>query len=188
MIKYNFEVKDYDLATSLHEAILNKEFQLKVEDTKFPGANDKNIEIYYVNTFDHQFLRQEVLVKEAESATNIITELQVREMLNYYQLSPKMLGYHYLVEGIVLLMQRGINTFSLNKEIYQLLAEKHNSNIKNIEHNIRNSIAAAWSLAEDNNIHKQFNTKPSNLEFMQGVVSDIYTKILEKSVNYKELL
>lgn len=94
-------------------------------------------------------------------------------------LPPQLLGFSYVQTAIVLL-HTSASRINLAKELYPMVAERHNSSYSKVERDIRHAITKLWTedLTEENLDTIQLilgysplnkYRKPTNLEFLYGL-------------------
>lgn len=81
-------------------------------------------------------------------------------------------GYFFVADAIQLAMQNQGRPLQITKDIYPVLAKKHNTNPLSIEHNIRTVVNVCWEtnrkeLAEIAGFPLSY--KPTNSEFIDMV-------------------
>ena len=85
-------------------------------------------------------------------------------------------GYAELVEAIRLVFEIQDHHVRVTKDIYPVLARKHQCEMTNIEHNIRNLLEACWRTNKDD-FERIAGCKllyrPSNSEFLDMIVTYI---------------
>ena len=91
------------------------------------------------------------------------------------KLAPKHIGFSYLKDAFIYCLAENGKIGNLNKGIYAYLSAKYGTTISNIERNIRLAIDWAWKTNRD--ISLEFDTKPSNKEFIAVSVNKIYNGI-----------
>lgn len=87
-------------------------------------------------------------------------------------------GYHYLREGIRMVVDRPALISSITKELYPGIAARFDTSASKVERAIRHAIEVAWSRGRIENINQLFgyniyskNDKPTNGEFI-ALVAD----------------
>ncbi len=99
--------------------------------------------------------------------------------------SPKYLGYKYLKEALVLILNHPEYERSLSKNLYPVIAERYKVTASSVEKNIRSSIEVAFKRKSETRYFYYFSynkRKPSNAEALNLLSEHIKTK---KSVPVK---
>ena len=110
---------------------------------------------------------------------NIRLMTVIHDILNESFVNIKSLGYTYMNDAVCLIKDHGTLDVCLSSDIYPLIARKHNINgTQRIEHNIRNSIDAAYRLymsREDKNspFMDRFDSKPTAKEFLLHLKDEV---------------
>ncbi|MBR6472109.1 MAG: sporulation initiation factor Spo0A C-terminal domain-containing protein [Firmicutes bacterium] len=110
--------------------------------------------------------------EEEERNAEITPEKKVARLLYELTLSPSYKGYKYLKEAILMLCDEDISYNSFTKNIYPLIAEKHNTTAQNIEKNIRFAIRKIYDSNTPEELEKYLGktsiiyTNPSNVKFI----------------------
>lgn len=94
-------------------------------------------------------------------------------------------GYHFLREGVKMVMENPDVINRITKELYPGIAKKFNTSASKVERAIRHAIEVAWTRGKIENINQLFgynvygkNDKPTNGEFVALVADKL---ILERS-------
>ena len=98
----------------------------------------------------------------------------ISEILNKFGLSPNHKGFRYAIEGIRLITTYGLDDFNMNNDIYPIIAKWYGVSETSVEHNIRNSISAAWdrmitSPEKYRSSISVFMNKPTNVKFLKYI-------------------
>lgn len=91
--------------------------------------------------------------------------------LESYGLSSKHKGFRYAIECIRLIIVYGTDTYSLNKDVYPIVADWYMVTPACVEHNVRNAIICAWDRTRDCAQEYQskmaiFASRPTNYKFL----------------------
>lgn len=112
-------------------------------------------------------------VSNSESKTYMKYYRSVGKILLLYGIPSHQLGFKYIIECVRLMNSLGLDNYSLQNDVYPLIAEWYEVSATSVEHNIRNSINYAWNLFMNgdvvNNDMKYFKMKPTNLKFLRHV-------------------
>lgn len=112
-------------------------------------------------------------VTKKEKNQNIEYYRSVGKILLLYGIPSHQLGFKYLIECVRLMNSFGIDNYSLQNDIYPLVAEWYNVSNTSIEHNIRNSINYAWDMFQKGDVvsndMKYFRIRPTNLKFLRHI-------------------
>lgn len=85
-------------------------------------------------------------------------------------------GYIYLMDAIIEIIEAKDFMYSITKEIYPRLSNKHKASCTSIEKNIRFAIKLSFQKCETNITQKYFGinaSKPTNREFISSVATSI---------------
>ena len=111
------------------------------------------------------------------------TNIQYRKDMEYYRsltdvlmefgLPNNQIGFKYIIESVRLINTYGMEGFSLNKDIYPIIAKWYLVSTNSVEHNIRNCINCGWFNYQNNpHLHNDmeiFDKKPTNMKFLKYV-------------------
>ena len=84
------------------------------------------------------------------------TEQLASAYLLSLKFNPKLMGFKYLREAIVLAARKSDNPFTLKNDIYPALLKKHRTKPSNLERNISNAIDNAFLSVDLNEMEKAF--------------------------------
>lgn len=94
-------------------------------------------------------------------------------ILRKISMPPHIKGYHYFREAIVAVIENPKKLDNMMEDIYQVIAERHDSTINNVERIMRHAVEAAWNRCKVSVIEEVFgNTlnankdKPSKVFFV----------------------
>lgn len=119
-------------------------------------------------TLDPQYIE---LVKE-----------KTARILNDIGITPKFLGYDYIKELVSLIIKDKRLMQSFNKKLYPILAMAVNTNVNNIERNIRNAILVASKRSKNKKLFDEICNRnslivhsviPSNKQFLTWIVEQV---------------
>ena len=103
----------------------------------------------------------------------------IHDLLNECSVNIKSRGYTYIKDAVCIIIDHGTLDVCLSTDIYPHIARKHNiSTIARIEHNMRNSIDAAYHLymkQEDrcSPLMERFDSKPTVKEFLLHLKDEV---------------
>ena len=108
----------------------------------------------------------------------------IHDLLNECCINIKSHGYTYIKDAVCIITDHGTLDVSLSKDVYPYIARKHEvSGIGRIEHNIRNSIDAAYRLynsKEDksSSLMDRFDSKPTAKEFLLHLKDEVDRRMI----------
>ena len=97
----------------------------------------------------------------------------VRVLIRSMGITSKYKGYRYIVEAVLLTLERQDTGYKITKDIYPVIARKYHTNINNIEHNIRTVVDTCWTKRRqelERVAGYSLSHKPSNMEFVDILV------------------
>jgi len=103
----------------------------------------------------------------------------IHDILNECSVNIKSRGYTYIKDALCIIIDHGTLDICLSTDIYPHIAKKHNISVMNrIEHNIRNSIDAAYRLHMKNEEKRsafmdRFDSKPTVKEFLLHLKDEV---------------
>ena len=103
----------------------------------------------------------------------------IHDILNECCINIKSRGYTYIRDAVCLITDHDTFDVCMNKDIYPHIASKHNiSGVSRVEHNIRNSINAAYHLCRAKGIAEdtlmgRFDSKPTPKEFLLHLTHEV---------------
>lgn len=142
----------------------NKEMDIDIGKKSFV-ANLGNLcdiipKIKYVSSMDNNLIN----VSKGVMYKNII------ESLGVYGISPKLIGYSYMKECIVLGVESGGSILNFSNNIYPIIASKFHTCAGNVDKNIRTAIKKAYEknpqLFEDDEISSMALTSAGFLNYI----------------------
>ena len=170
VIRINDEIKNgqnIDIFTSIIETGNNK-IDLKITTQQEQTKAIKDI-INYIN-------ENNIISIEKNN------ELYITNLLHELGLSTNIKGYSYIKEGIRLIYHNPKHN-SFTKEIYPIIAKKYDSNIKNVERNIRHAIDISWNRGNWDTIEEIFGysidqekAKPTSKEYIITIADILIQK------------
>ncbi len=105
-------------------------------------------------------------------------ELDITRILHQMGVPAHVKGYQYLRDAIVLVTEEANLMGAVTKELYPLIAEKHNTTASRVERAIRHAIELAWDRGNVDLMNRYFGYtiniergKPTNSEFI-AMISD----------------
>lgn len=127
-----------------------------------------NVEEKHVNELSPEYIE-----KIKDQTTKILYDLGI---------TSKYLGYEYIKELVVYVKTDKRLLQSFNKKLYPILAMQVNTNVNNIERNIRNAIAVASERSKNKRLFDEIsyrnslinpNPVPSNKQFITWLVEQV---------------
>lgn len=198
VVNLNPEIIFYDLDTN--EFPLNIYQQFKETKlfylpkiailTSYPekfSYNDENIFVFNKNNFANDVIKLLSLTKE-KAATTIkpekIEEIKNKttKILSDLGLTTKYLGYEYIRDLVVNIIEDKRLLQSFNKKLYPKIAIKYNTPVNNIERNIRNAITVASQRSKNKILFDEISGRgalfnagptPSNKQFITWLVEKV---------------
>lgn len=145
-----------------------EELTCRIEELKSIKSQDEIRKLNPVNTSDSARL----------------LENRIMDILDGLGVPSNLLGYKYLVSGILMLCSDLTLIYSITKHLYSDLAEQWNTTPQRVERSIRNAIETTWTRGNLNNISKTFDPdrfnqkiRPSNSEFMIKIINECLNQI-----------
>jgi two-component system response regulator (stage 0 sporulation protein A) len=127
-----------------------------------------------------QLMSAKAVMRRNRTTNGINIDAVVSRHLLKLGFVPKHTGYSYLTDVIKLIVANRGNMGSLLNDVYPVIAEKYNTNPKNVERNIRNAIDSAWLNADIDILNSEFGYtvdknkgKPTNRAFIATVADKI---------------
>lgn len=137
----------------------------------------------YMLNFDFRHASESEKYKLYMSVTKVI-----RELLRDCRINSCSKGYSYIQDCILAIIdQRDLN-INFNNDVYPYVALKYGiTDIRAIEHSIRNAILAAYRLYESDeenrsSIMDHFERRPTNKMFVLHLTREVYRKLWDESV------
>lgn len=121
---------------------------------------------------------------------NIRLITAIHDLLNECCINIKSRGYTYIKDAVCIIIDHGTLDVCLSADIYPYIAKKHNvSGTSRIEHNIRNSINAAYQLymkSEDRAcpFMDRFGSKPTVKEFLLHLKDEVDRRLWNETYAY----
>lgn len=150
-------VKPFDLnvlSTRIREIHKQKNFSLF---TQFKQT-DKDQNLNNTNEKD-SYIRRDI----EHDIETVVTDL-----IRSVGIPPHMMGYQYIREAVIQIINSPNVFNSMTKVLYPAVAKKYNSTPQRVERAIRNAIDSAWSKGDPEHIEATFGykNKPTNSEFI----------------------
>lgn len=121
-----------------------------------------------------------VLREEKEVYMAGIYRHRIQCRLKELGFSFRLRGTAYLEEGILYMALSGHTDISATKELYPYIAEKFDTNVGNVERNIRVAIEKVWTLNELEQIRRFYDEdwgvksgRPTNIKFMRYIARKV---------------
>ncbi len=112
---------------------------------------------------------------------------EISNMLLSAGITPKLTGYHYLIEAIKLGLQNSKAFTSMSTHLYPCIAKKYGGNCEHIQAGLRRVIGRLWDETSEEEKFKFFGFEPpenlTNAEFLGLICEKIGCKILAKRRN-----
>lgn len=114
----------------------------------------------------------------------------IHDLLNECCINIKTRGYTYIKEALCIITDHGTYDVCLSTDIYPYIASKHGvSDIGRIEHNIRNSIDAAYKMyLSRDDIHsplmERFDSRPTAKVFLLHLKDEIDRRLWNEAPAY----
>ena len=111
----------------------------------------------------------------------------IYEILDDYMISKSTHGYTYIMDAVCIIIDLRTLDVCLIKDVYPLIAIKHRiRDISSIEHDIRNSINAAFRASEsgcsgNTGLLKYYSKKPGNKTLLLDTVQKVGEKLIRES-------
>lgn len=129
-----------------------------------------------------QVYKDQLLAKtKVYAMTSDEAQVKIVQLFEAIGIPPKLNGYHYLVDAVLLVLGDFSVINSITKIIYPTIAMKNKTTASRVERSIRNAIEVAWTRGKVENITELFKDhfnqdkgRPSNSEFIAIVVSKLY--------------
>ena len=108
---------------------------------------------------------------------------KVNDILRELCFEPRLSGYGYLRDAIIICCENKSSITNLLKSVYTCIAEKNNTNVKAVDRNIRHAISTCIINADPKLLAKYINIKmkdniyvPTNSEFIAAICDyiDVY--------------
>lgn len=157
-----------------------------------PNPSKFNFNDSTIRIVDKQNISQEIpeVLKEVKEKTlPALSKEEIERikektasLLNDIGITPKFLGYDYIKELGVLIKTDKRLMQSFNKKLYPILAMKLNTNVNNIERNIRNAILVASKRSKNKRLFDEIcnrnslivkSSVPSNKQFLTWLVEQV---------------
>jgi len=148
-IREMYRQKDFSLFTQFRQT--NKDQSSGAQVSSIQNSNDKN---------DKGVPTRRDIGHDIETV--------VTELMRSVGIPPHMMGYQYIREAVIQIVNSPSVFNSMTKVLYPAVAKKYNSTPQRVERAIRNAIDSAWSKASPEQIESTFGhrNKPTNSEFI----------------------
>lgn len=132
-----------------------------------------------INVIDNVQEKKQAVLSESKK---IEIKNKIADYLNELGLTTKYLGYSYIKELVVNVIEDRRNLKSFNSKLYPLVAIKYNTQVINIERNVRNAINVAIESCKNRKLYDEImgysnitrpNKVPSNKQFITWLVEKI---------------
>ncbi|MDD4110299.1 MAG: sporulation initiation factor Spo0A C-terminal domain-containing protein [Clostridia bacterium] len=145
---------------------------------------DQNLKVVDKKNFVDEIEKMLSLIEEKDSVPLDKEKIEkcrqkTIEILNEIGITTKYLGYEYIKELVIHIVNDRRMLKSFNTNLYPKIAVKYNTPVNNIERNIRNAINIAKRSCKDKELYKKicgkFNedTVPSNKQFITWLVEEV---------------
>lgn len=99
---------------------------------------------------------------------------KVSKILKGFGLTPTHLGFKYSIECVRLMNNYGMESYTMDEDVYPLIAQWYQVTPSAVEHNIRNAINHAWDNAHEEELAIDseitgFKKKPTNVKFLKHI-------------------
>jgi two-component system response regulator (stage 0 sporulation protein A) len=135
-------------------------------------------------------LRIRQLVGQQDSTVNVISnsmpaksrnlELEVTKVIHQMGVPAHIKGYQYLRDAIIMVTEEISLIGAVTKELYPMVADKHNTTASRVERAIRHAVELAWDRGNVDMMNKYFGYtiniergKPTNSEFIAMVADKL---------------
>ena len=156
-------------------------FSFDPDDYKF---RDENILVLDKKDYANKVEKALKNVEEKKSKKVCKEDLEkykqkTSELLSKIGITTKYLGYEYIKELVIDIISDKRMLKSFNTKLYPKLAMKYNTQINNIERNIRNAIGIAKKNCKDKELYYRIcgklnlNKAPSNKQFITWLVEEV---------------
>jgi hypothetical protein len=149
--------------------------------------NDDNIIVLDKKNYSDHIVKLLSQLDESEAKTFDGEKLEecrskVTKLLSDLGVTTKYLGYEYIKELVVNIICDRRMLKSFNTKLYPKIAIKYNTQVNNVERNIRNAIGVAISRCKNKNLFDDicgkaslsyFNKVPSNKQFITWLVDKV---------------
>lgn len=108
-------------------------------------------------------------------------ERVIRNLLEEMELRPKYKGYHYLLYGLLLLLEDELLLTCLKKGLYGRIAEHYGTKIDNVEKNVLTAKNIIWTQRREHPIFNGYICCPQNGEFWDLLLWEVEERLREKN-------
>ncbi len=156
------------LNTLTHESKMMKFFKFVFIDDEIEVYNkillNKNISILNpkaINSDSIKTLMKDACLSLAPKQVDLIKiNAELEKLLMWLGFSQKLIGFNYIKDAILVCIKGEDELSCLQKDVYPMVALKHNTQIVNIERNIRSAVKDAFH--EGTKLYEKFNSSDSN--------------------------
>ena len=102
-------------------------------------------------------------------------ELAVCKVLHNLGMLPKYTGYKYLVEAVLMGVEKELNLEHITKDVYPVIAGQHQVSVWMVESDIRSMIERCWKNVNPEWLSTYFpqmkeKNRPTNTQLIEGIV------------------
>lgn len=144
------------------------------------------------NDFEKEKLRKEIRTLLCETDPEVVyheKEREIRKVLLAMNAPDHMVGFPYLVDGIMLTMKNELHVMNMTWGIYVPLAEKYNVTVSSLQRGITNVVDEIWDNAPIREMERLFpgayigdNGKASNGKFISRIANVVKYNLYEEGV------
>lgn len=164
---------------------LNEELYIKRIITIENGSENEEYEypvVFNDENFSSNFLEKiKIILSKPLEEKRISFSFWFKIIGNFLKsigFSLKQIGYSMMIDAIVYIMSKKAIVKNLNEDLYVFLATKYNKKVSCVEMNLRKSINIAFERGEN----FPFDYSPTNKEFLNYAITELYDKIFIKEV------
>ena len=153
------------------ENLINNPCNTKVVILENEISSNYNIEKVNIKDLNEYLKCYDVLDLKSDKIFSSSYERNINDLFNKLGISRKFRGSEYLFECINLVLKDKNYFKCLHKNCYPVVSAKYNTELKNIERNIRHSIELAWANRDEKAWEScfkgyVFTSKPTNRNFI----------------------
>lgn len=150
-----------------------------VQDESMRRAIELGAKYFMLKPIDFQVLANRIRdIKKAPTQTAASTaqmtrnlNIEVTRVLQQIGIPPHVKGYPYLRDSIIFVFEEANLIGAVTKELYPLVAKKHDTTASRVERAIRNAIQIAWDRGNTEMLRSLFactmnSGRPTNSEFI----------------------
>jgi two-component system, response regulator, stage 0 sporulation protein A len=97
-------------------------------------------------------------------------EIIISRVLVDFGIPPHIIGYQYVRDALIMLMEDKNNIFGITKNMYPEIARKYNTTPIRVERAIRHAIEISWDGCGKSTLKSYFtdsSLRPTNLDFLE---------------------